>query len=154
MISLDDCIGFCGLTDKEVMAIAEHEHVPDIVAAVIGRYLLEKPAGPEKIRDMMRDDIHDALSRGDKEHASDLLLVLRQFLASHPEARRIARSRPTKRPRWPERLRPMRELNAGGTHERAAALVDGPGSTLCRQFAARSPRREAITAEGSRRNQE
>jgi hypothetical protein len=37
---------------------------------------------------MMRDDIHDALSRGDKEHASELLMVLRHFLATHPEAQR------------------------------------------------------------------
>jgi hypothetical protein len=31
-------------------------------------------------------DIHDALSRGDKDHASELLMVLRHFLATHPEA--------------------------------------------------------------------
>ncbi len=39
------------------MAIAEH-----VAAAAIGRYLLKKPDGPQKIRDMMRDDIHDALA--------------------------------------------------------------------------------------------
>ena len=87
MISLEDCITLCGLTEKEVMAIAEHEHVPEIAAAAIGRYLLNEPNGPAKIRDMMRDDIHDALSRGDKDRASELLMVLRHFLATHPEAR-------------------------------------------------------------------
>ena len=35
---------------------------------------------------MIRDDIHEALSRGDKDHASELLMVLRHFLATHPEA--------------------------------------------------------------------
>lgn len=88
MISLPDCIALCGLKEAEVMAIAEHEHVPEIAAAAIGRYLLKQPNGPEKIRDMMRDDIHDALNRADKEHASELLMVLRHFLAAHPEARR------------------------------------------------------------------
>jgi hypothetical protein len=88
MISLQDCIALCGLSEKEVMAIAEHEHVPEITAAAMGRYLLKKPDGPDKIRDMMRDDIHDALSRGDKERASELLMVLRHFLATHPEAQR------------------------------------------------------------------
>src|SRR4030095_5016946 len=86
MISLEDCIALCGLTEQEVLAIAEHEHVPEIAAAAIGRYLLKEPNGPEKIRDMMRDDIHAALNRGDKEHASELLMVLRHFLATHPDA--------------------------------------------------------------------
>ena len=88
MISLEDCIALCGLTEQEVLAIAEHEDVPEMAAAAIGRYLLKEPNGSEKIRDMICDDIHDALSRGDKEHASELLMVLRHFLASHPEAQR------------------------------------------------------------------
>jgi hypothetical protein len=87
VISLEDCIALCGLTEKEVLAIAEHEHVPEIAAAAIGRYLLKEPNGPGKIRDMMRDDIHDALSRGDSDHASELLMILRHFVATHPEAR-------------------------------------------------------------------
>ena len=69
------------------MAIAEHEHVPEIAASSIGRYLLKDPDGPARIRDMMRDDIHAALGRGDKDHASELLMVLRDFLSAHPEAR-------------------------------------------------------------------
>jgi hypothetical protein len=60
MISLEDCIAMCGLTEQEVMAIAEHEHVPEIAAASIARYLLKKPDGAERIRDMIRDDIHEA----------------------------------------------------------------------------------------------
>ena len=86
MISLEDCIAMSGLNEKEVMAIAEHEHVPEIAAAAMARYLLKEPNGAEKIRDMIRDDIHAALSRGDKDHASELLMVLRHFLATHPEA--------------------------------------------------------------------
>jgi hypothetical protein len=86
MISIKDCIDMCGLTEQEVMAIAEHEHVPEIAAAAMGRYLLKEPEGAERIRDMIRDDIHEALNRDDKDHASELLMVLRHFLATHPEA--------------------------------------------------------------------
>jgi hypothetical protein len=86
MISIEDCIAMCGLTEQEVMAIAEHEHVPEIAAAAMARYLLKKPDGAERIRDMIRDDIHEALNRGEKDHASELLMVLRHFLATHPEA--------------------------------------------------------------------
>ena len=42
MITMKDCIDMCGLTQNEVMAIAEHEHVPEIAAASMGRYLLKK----------------------------------------------------------------------------------------------------------------
>jgi hypothetical protein len=87
MITLEDCIALCGLTEQEVLAIAEHEHVPEIAAAAIARYLLKEPHGAGKIRDMMRDDIHEALNRGDKDHASELLMVLRHFLDTHPEAK-------------------------------------------------------------------
>jgi hypothetical protein len=87
VITREDCIALCGLTEQEVMAIAEHEHVPDIVAAAMARYLLKAPDGPERIRDMIRDDIREAWKRGDKDHASELLMVLRQYLATHPEAK-------------------------------------------------------------------
>jgi hypothetical protein len=39
MITLGDCIGFCGLTEEEVLAIAEHEHLPEITAAALAQYL-------------------------------------------------------------------------------------------------------------------
>jgi hypothetical protein len=91
MITLEDCVGLCGLTEEEVLAIAEHEHehVTEIAAAAIGRYLLKAPQGAEKIRDMMRDDIHAAFTRDDREHASELLMVLRHFLETHPEAQAL-----------------------------------------------------------------
>lgn len=42
MITLEDCIGLCGLTETEVLAIAEHEHLPEIAAAALAQYLLSK----------------------------------------------------------------------------------------------------------------
>ena len=35
MITLEDCIAFCGLTEQEVLAIAEHEHIPEVAAAAL-----------------------------------------------------------------------------------------------------------------------
>ena len=48
MITLEDCIALCGLSEQEVQAIAEHEHIPEIAAAAMGRYLLKGPHGPRK----------------------------------------------------------------------------------------------------------
>jgi hypothetical protein len=111
MITLEDCVALCGLTEQEVLAIAEHEHVPEIAAAAVARYLLKEPHGAEKIRDMMRDDIHEALNRGDRDHASELLMVLRHFLATHPEAKRSL-------PQW---VRGSHQEEIEGVRSRCAA---------------------------------
>ncbi len=88
MITLEDCIGLCGLTEEEVLAIAEHEHLPEIAAAALAQYLLSLEHGSEKVRDMIVDDIRQAQRVGrDKEHVETLLHVLHHFLKTHPEAR-------------------------------------------------------------------
>jgi hypothetical protein len=86
MITLEDCVAFCGLTKEEVRAIAEHEHVPEVVACSLAEYLLNQEHGPEKIRDMIIDDVRAAQARGDLAHVRTLLHVLHHFLKAHPEA--------------------------------------------------------------------
>lgn len=87
MITLEDCIAFCGLTEEEVKAIAEHEHIPEVAAAALGHYLLHRDKGPERIREMIVDDVRLAQARGDTEHVKTLLHALHHFLRMHPDAR-------------------------------------------------------------------
>jgi hypothetical protein len=88
MITLEDCIGLCGLTEEEVLAIAEHEHLPEIAATALAQYLLSHEHGSETVRDMIVDDIrHAQLIEGNKEKVLVLLHVLHHFLKTHPEAR-------------------------------------------------------------------
>ena len=89
MISLEDCIALCDLSEAEILAVAEHEHIPEIAAVALADYLLHQEHGPEKIRDMLRDDIRAALARNDRQHARELLMALRHFLSTHPEATAI-----------------------------------------------------------------
>ena len=86
MITLQDCIALCGLTEAEVLAIAEHEHVPEVIAAGLAETLLKQHHGAEKVRHMIIEDIRAAQSRGDQRHVRELLLCLKQFLEAHPEA--------------------------------------------------------------------
>ena len=83
MIRLE--VALCGLTEEEVLAIAEHEQLPEIAATALAQYLLKQEQGMEKIRDMIVDDIRQAQQRQDKEHILTLLDVLHHFLKSHPE---------------------------------------------------------------------
>jgi hypothetical protein len=80
-------VAFCGLTEAEVLAIAEHEHMPEIAATALAEYLACQQHGPEKIRDMIIDDIRGSQARNDREHVLTLLHVLHHFLRTHPEAR-------------------------------------------------------------------
>ena len=86
MISNVDLIGLCDLTPDEVQAIAEHEHVSEGVAAVLGNCLLESEHGCEQIRDMLMDDIRTAVWQHDVPHARQLVSTLRHFLHEHPNA--------------------------------------------------------------------
>ena len=87
MISLEDCIAMCGLTEEEVLAIAEHEHIPEIAAAALAQYLLKRPHGPLEVRQMIVDDVRAAQARNDQQHVQTLLHVLHHYLREHPEAR-------------------------------------------------------------------
>jgi hypothetical protein len=88
MLTLQDCLAMSGLDEDEVAAIAEHEHLPLIVAAELAHYLSATPAGDGAVERMIRDDIADALARDDLTHAAKLCLVLRHFCDKHPHAGR------------------------------------------------------------------
>ncbi|WP_374368042.1 hypothetical protein [Dongia sp.] len=86
MLTFDDCLGLCGLSKGEIAAIAEHEHVPEIVAAEMAAYLCQNSAGERCIRRFILEDIAVAEKRHDAHHAESLRAVLVHFLATHPRA--------------------------------------------------------------------
>lgn len=86
MISLEDCIGLCDLTEEEVLAIAEHEHMPEIAATAYAAYLARKDDGMNEVCRMIVDDVREAQAGGNTEHVRTLLHVLHHFLRTHPEA--------------------------------------------------------------------
>ncbi len=86
MITLEDCVARCGLTEEEVLAIVEHEHMPEIAATALAQYLTYQEHGEEKIRNMIVDDIRASQARNDRQHILSLLHVLHHFLRTNPEA--------------------------------------------------------------------
>lgn len=84
MLTREDCIGLCDLDEAEIEAIAEHEHVPLIIAAELGNYLVHCDDGVPRIRRMILDDIAHCLTRGEDERARRLKLVLFHFARNHP----------------------------------------------------------------------
>lgn len=86
MLTLQDCIALSNLTEEEIEAIAEHEHLPEIVATEMGAWLTETPNGEIRIRGMIVDDIEKARTRGDFVHSAKLKLVLKQYCKEHAAA--------------------------------------------------------------------
>ena len=88
MLTYEDCLALCDLTAEEVEAIADHEHIPEIVAAELGKYLIQSDDGEICIRSYIVDDMKHCRERGDTEGVARLEQVLRYFLCSHPKAER------------------------------------------------------------------
>ncbi|ORU94140.1 MAG: hypothetical protein A6F70_07635 [Cycloclasticus sp. symbiont of Bathymodiolus heckerae] len=83
MLTYEDCVDLCDLTDEEVEAIAEHEHIPRMVALELGNYLLGKKDGVPAIKDIIMDDIYRAQNQGDVAKTAKLKLVFQHFVSNH-----------------------------------------------------------------------
>jgi hypothetical protein len=84
MLTLNDCIALCELNEGEVLAIAQHERIPEIAAAELANYLVRRPDGELTIKAMIRDDITSAISRCDRTRELALKALLRNFVLQHP----------------------------------------------------------------------
>lgn len=87
MLTFEDCLGLCELSEEEIRAIAEHEHLPQIVALELGNYLMRGPDGQLLVSLMFIDDIRAAERRSDLVHAAMLKRALRRFIEQHGATR-------------------------------------------------------------------
>ncbi len=85
MLTYQDCLGLCELTEDEIRAIAEHEHLPELVALELGQYLAQSADGQRSIRRMILDDIEAAEAAGNREKVLQLKATIKHFLDTHPD---------------------------------------------------------------------
>ena len=83
-LTFDDCVGLCDLSEAEILAIAEHEHLPAIAALELGSYLAHTPDGEQRVKDILRDHLAAASSSGDQQRTLALKSVLRDYILNHP----------------------------------------------------------------------
>ncbi len=84
MLTYEDCLDMCDLTQAEIDAIAEHEHTDRIQALATAEYLVHNKGGERRIRKMIIDDIRHARAHGNSAHEMELKQVLVHFIKSHP----------------------------------------------------------------------
>jgi hypothetical protein len=85
MLTFEDRLALCELSEDEIDAIAEHEQVSETVALELGHYLIQGPDGQLLIQHMIADDIQAARRRGDLAHAAHLKQTLRRFIEAHAQ---------------------------------------------------------------------
>lgn len=87
MITYEDCLELCDLTQDQINAIAEHEHMDRLQALAAGDHLVHTKGGETTIRRMIIDDIRHARRLGQHRHEVQLRQTLTQFIKTHPHQR-------------------------------------------------------------------
>jgi hypothetical protein len=86
MLTIQDCIELSELTEEEILAIAEHEHIPEMAALELGSYLVRTPEGERRVKAMIAEDIEVARAGGNLRRVVTLKLCLKHFLEHHAGA--------------------------------------------------------------------
>jgi hypothetical protein len=84
MVTLRDCLGLSELAEDEVHLIAEHEHIPEIVAAELGSELLQSTDGVTTLKAYILDCVEHARRARAFDRADALYAIYRRFDATHP----------------------------------------------------------------------
>ena len=87
MLTIQDCIELSELTEEEIIAIAQHEHIPEMAAVELGSYLVHTPQGEKRIKTMITEDMDEARHQGDMQRLLTLKLCLKHYLEHHAPAR-------------------------------------------------------------------
>lgn len=85
MLSYQDCVELSDLTEEEIEAIAQHEHLPEMAALELGSYLVHTAEGVPMIKRIILDDIEEERRRGHEDKALGLKLVLKRFVETYPD---------------------------------------------------------------------
>jgi hypothetical protein len=89
MLSLDECIGMCGLSEEEVAVVADHEQLPTLVAAELASSLVDTPRGVHRLHQMFMDALSRQAERPDRDRERALSQVYAGFRARYPMPRVI-----------------------------------------------------------------
>ena len=84
MLSMQDVIDYCDLDNGEIEAIAEHEHIPTMVAAELSEVLLCTPDGVCRLHTMIIENMEQALQAGRYGRAEELAKTYQHLQRTHP----------------------------------------------------------------------
>jgi hypothetical protein len=83
ILTVQECVDMSELSNEAIRVIAEHEHMPEVVAAELGQELLKSTGGIAEIRRMLEKSVELAIQAGAEDKINDRKRVLRSFIASY-----------------------------------------------------------------------
>lgn len=84
MLTIQDCLDYCDLTDDEVDLFAEHEHIPREIAGPLVCSLVQTEEGVALVCACLSDLVQTAMSAGALVEAEHVLHVYAEFRSTHP----------------------------------------------------------------------
>lgn len=87
MLTLQDCLDFCDVSEDIVDAIAEHDHLPPILAAELATCLACAPGGMHVIHRYLCDNAAASQRCRDGHRRDRVAAQLQSFEQAHPEVR-------------------------------------------------------------------
>lgn len=90
MLTLQDCLDFCEVPEEIVDAIAEHDHMPTILAAELATCLTCAPGGLHVIHRYLCDNAAASMRCRDTCRRERVAAALNHFEKAHPELTTLA----------------------------------------------------------------
>lgn len=84
MLTIQDCLDYCDLTDDEVDLFAKHEHIPREIAGPLVCSLVQTDEGVDLVCACLSDLIQSAMSTGELGQAERVLHIYAEFRSTHP----------------------------------------------------------------------
>lgn len=84
MLTYKDCLDWSDLDQNEVDAIAEHEHMDQILALCYGQQICQGGNASRRMRRILIDDIRHAQEHHNLIHAQELRQLLNHYIKTHP----------------------------------------------------------------------
>jgi hypothetical protein len=82
MLTVQECVDMSELSNDAIRAIAEHEHIPEVVAAELGQELLKTSEGASEIRRFVEEKLNLAEQAGEHDKAAHWKRVLDRFVTA------------------------------------------------------------------------
>ena len=83
MLTAQESVDMSELSNDAIRAIAEHEHIPQVLAAELGQELLKATGGIAEIQRMLEENLEVAVRAGEEDKINDRKRVLGRFIASY-----------------------------------------------------------------------
>jgi hypothetical protein len=83
MLTAQECVDMSELSNEAIRAIAEHEHIPEVVAAELGQDMLKTAGGIAEIERILEENLELAVQAGEQDKINDRKRVLERFIASY-----------------------------------------------------------------------